>query len=334
MRTSKNSYLNSFDAFNGEPTSSWVYVNWELLYVPQYRSQPRLAISLPLMRSPAHVMNQCYDKIPIFYKNVIFFVEPISRQTYPDAPVQNCSDRIKNLFQFDMEDENSWFTITPTLEHRKRPPVFGPKDITPVYRRAFGEAGDVVIYTRAQLSEFSDKILISAASRKALQKFSRELVVPNAEIHGPEQNSYYAPRTDFYVDKMISPSYVKNQFMDTFGSVAYVLEFCGIYFSCFLFIKLIVDLIVMILRHKEINRFTGASLGFGETILSTSYKLFLTSILTSVFNPRAPLLQALEAEPRATRIEDETRYPVDENKKKKEHLYPMVLCSNTALSPV
>ena len=180
-----------------------------------------------LMRSPPHVMNQCYDKIPIFYKNAIFFVDPITRQTYPDAQVQNCSDRIKNLFQFDMEDENSWFTITPTLEHRKRPAVFGPKDVTPVSRRAFGGAGDAGIYTRAQLSEFWDNILISAASRKALQKFSRELIVPNTAIHGPEQYSY-APPTDFYVDNMISPSYFKNQFMDTFGSVAYVLEFCGI----------------------------------------------------------------------------------------------------------
>ena len=160
----------------------------------------------PLMRSPPHVMNQSYDKIPIFYKNAIFFVDPITRQTYPDAQVQNCSDRTKNLFQFDMEDENSWFTITPTLEHRKRPAVFGPKDVTPVSRRAFGGAGDAGIYTRAQLSEFWDNILISAASRKALQKFSRELIVPNTAIHGPEQYSYYAPRTDFYVDNMISPA--------------------------------------------------------------------------------------------------------------------------------
>ena len=68
----------------------------------------------PLMRSPPHVINQCYDKIPIFYKNASFFVDPITRQSYPHAQVQNCSDRIKNLFQFDMEYENSWFTITPT----------------------------------------------------------------------------------------------------------------------------------------------------------------------------------------------------------------------------
>ena len=164
-------------------------------------------------------------------------------------------------------------------------------------------------------------MLISAASRKALQKFSRELIFPNTAFHGAEHYSYYASRTDFYVDNMISPSYFKNQFMETFGSVAYVLEFCGIYFFCFLFIKLIVDLIVLILRHMEINRLTGASLGFGKTLLSASYNLFLTSILMSFFKPQAPLLQALEPEPTPTRIEDETRDPVVENEEKEEHLY-------------
>ena len=93
----------------------------------------------PLMRSPSHVMNQCIDKNPIFNKNAIFFVDLITRETYPDAQLPNCSDRLKNVFKFDMEVENSWFIITPTLKHRKRPAVFGPKKATPVYRRAFGE---------------------------------------------------------------------------------------------------------------------------------------------------------------------------------------------------
>ena len=208
------------------------------------------------------------------------------------------------------------------------------QNVTVVSRRAFGGAAEAGIYTRAQLSEFWDNILIRAASRRRLQKFSGELIVPNSAIHGPEQYSYYAPRTDFYVDNMISPSYFKNQFMDTFGSIAYVLELCGIYSSCFLFIKLIVDLIVMILRHMEINRLTGASLGFGKTFLSASYNLILTSILTSVFNPQAPLLQALELEPTPTRTEDETRDPVDENRKKEEHFYPVVHHPTMALSPV
>ena len=209
--------------------------------------------------------------------------------------------------------------------------VVGPKDVTPVSRSAFGGTGDVGIYTRAQLAEFWDKILISAASRKALQKLSRELIIPNTAIHGPEQYSCYAPRTDLYVDNIISPTYFKNQFMDIFGSVAYVLEFFGKYFFSFLFIKLIVDLIVMILRHMEFNRLTGASPEIGKTLLSASYNLFLTSILTSVFNP---LLQTLEPDTTPTRIEDDTKDPLDENNKKEEHLYPIVHCPTTALSPV
>ena len=84
----------------------------------------------------------------------------------------------------------------------------------------------------------------------------------------------------------------------------------------------------------EINRLTGASLGFGKTLLSASYNLFLTSIPTSVFNPQAALLRALEPEPAPTGKEDKTRDPVEENKKKEEHLYPIVHCPTTVLSPV
>ena len=47
MRTRGNPNINYPDALNGKPTSSRLYANWESLYVPQYRWQPRLAISLP-----------------------------------------------------------------------------------------------------------------------------------------------------------------------------------------------------------------------------------------------------------------------------------------------
>ena len=90
----------------------------------------------------------------------------------------------------------------------------------------------------------------------------------------------------------------------------------------------------MILQHSEINCLTGASLGFRKTLLRASYNLFLTSILTSVLNHQAPILRALEPEPRPTRKEDETRDPADENKKKEEHLFPIVQCPTLALSPV
>ena len=90
----------------------------------------------------------------------------------------------------------------------------------------------------------------------------------------------------------------------------------------------------MALRHSETQRFTGASLGFGKTLLSASYNLFLTFILTSVINPRTPVLRALEPEPTPAKLEDETRDPAHENKKKEEHLYPIAHHPTTALFPV
>ena len=47
MRIRENPNINYPDALNGKPTSSRLHANWDLLYVRQYRWQPRLAISLP-----------------------------------------------------------------------------------------------------------------------------------------------------------------------------------------------------------------------------------------------------------------------------------------------
>ena len=93
--------------------------------------------SCPQVRSPLHTLNQCYDKIPVLYKGQIQFVDPITRQTLPDALPQNCSDPIKNLFQMDMDQKDSWYSLTPEITHRNRPAVFAPKHISPFTTQKF-----------------------------------------------------------------------------------------------------------------------------------------------------------------------------------------------------
>ena len=277
----------------------------------------------PESHSPLHTMNRCYDRIPIFYKGVVAFVDPITRQTYPNANAQNCSDRIKNLFQLDMEDKDSWFTLTPSPEHRDRPAIFGPKDIQPMITRSFPGSQDAGMYTPKQLSEFWDNILISAASRNALQKFSRELITPSMAHSGPESFAYYAPRTDFYVDGMISPDYFKNQFLETFGKISYVLELCGAYFGAFLFIKFVIDITVLVFRYFELRHLTGNTLSFTKTLLSASYNLFFTSVLTSVFTPRAPYEDSVE-DKNAKTEDNGKEVELQALKNKEESLYPSV----------
>ena len=249
----------------------------------------------PLVQSPLHTMNQCYDRIPIVYEGQIQFVDPITQQTQPAANIENCTDRIKNLFQFNMDQEDSLYTLTPGIVHQDRSAVFGPKDVSPVAVHSFPESHDAGLYTR-KLSSFWDSILNSAASRNALKKFSQKLIVFSNNNKNPDSFPYYAPGTDCFVDNMISPGYFKDKFMDKFGPVSYVLEHCGIYFSVFFFFKLIIDNVVMVIRHLEITKMTGSSLGFGKTLPSAPYNTFLRSFLTSMYDPRAPTVAALEEE--------------------------------------
>ena len=195
---------------------------------------------------------------------------------------------------------------------------------------------DAGMYTRNELRGFWDNIPINAASRTALKKFSQNLISYSTPSEGSEGLHYYTPRTEFYVDKMISPEYFKDRFMDTFGPVAYVLEHCGIYFSVFLFFKPIIDVVVMVIRHLEISKMTGASLGFGKTLLNASYNIFLMSVLISKYDPRATTLAVVEEERKTLYSEEELTDMRNDTKIKEEHIYPVMSPArfNQAVTPI
>ena len=269
-----------------------------------------------------------------FFRGQNQFADPITRQTYPHAMTQNCSDRIKNVFQLHMDQEDSWYTLTPGIVHQDKPAIFGPQDISPVASHTFTGSQDAGMYTRNEPKGFWDRIFINAASRTVLKKFSQNLIVYTTAKEGTDGSRYYTPRTEFFVDKMIPPGYFKDQFLDTFGPVVYVHEHCGNYFSVFLFIKLIIDSVVMIVRYMEIDKLTGSTLGFDKTFLSASYNIFLTSVLTSMYSPLAPALAAVEHMDVSPCVENDMHEVKEEAKKKDEHLYPAMSTATLSLSPV
>ena len=61
---------------------------------------------------------------------------------------------MKNLFQFDMDQEDSWYTLTPGIVHQDKPAVFGPKEVSPVAVHSFPGSQDAGMYTRNELSSF------------------------------------------------------------------------------------------------------------------------------------------------------------------------------------
>ena len=225
-----------------------------------------------------------------------------------------------------MDQEDSWFLLTPGIVHQDKPAIFGPKEVTHVAGHSLTGSQDAGLYTRRELRAFWDNFLVNAASRSALKNFLQNLIFYSASRKGPDGPHYYAPRTEFYVDKMTSPEYFRNNLMDTCRPIAYVFEHCGIYFSVFLFPKLIIDPIVLVIRHMEIKKLTGASIGFDKTLLSASYNIFVTSVLTSVFDPHAPFLAAIEQNkinPKLGGELKEMRTEEDPNTGD-EHLYPIM----------
>ena len=182
------------------------------------------------------------------------------------------------------------------------------------------------MYTRSELRGFWDNMLINAASRTALKKSSENLIIYSTPQAGSDGFHYDTPRTQFYVDKMISPEYFYpqktvlwiplDQLLTSLNTVQFT--------SRSLFLKLIIDLIVMIERLMEINKMTGASLGFGKTLLSASYKVFMTSVLTSMYNPQATSLISDTPKKVDSRVNIELYEMREDAKKKEKHLYAMV----------
>ena len=94
----------------------------------------QLSLALPL---PTSSFTTSYDE-PVIRPGPDFLRRPfpirwlITRQTHPVANLKNCTDCIKNLFQFDMDPEDSWYTLTLGIVHQDSSGVFAAKDVSPV----------------------------------------------------------------------------------------------------------------------------------------------------------------------------------------------------------
>ena len=92
----------------------------------------------------------------------------------------------------------------------------------------------------------------------------------------------------------------------------------------------------MVIPQLEITKMTGATLGFGKTLLSASHNIFLMSVLTSLYDPLAPTHATVEEERKTLCNEEQLQGMRDDNKKKMEHTYPVMSPAqfNYAVTPI
>ena len=56
-----------------------------------------------------------------------------------------------------------------------------------------------------------------------------------------------------------------------------------IYFALFLFIKLLIDVIIVVVEVFQVHKLTGRTVGFSKVLLAALCNLFFLSIITSIF---------------------------------------------------
>ena len=121
-------------------------------------------------------MEQCYNRIPIMYKETIRFFYPITRQTFQSADLQDCSDKHLNLFHLDVDDDKSWIELTPQITRVTGPYLFKPKEIVQQIKYSLASSQGASFYFYAEMQKFWNMVSDNSEMKGILQKVSRSFL--------------------------------------------------------------------------------------------------------------------------------------------------------------
>ena len=249
------------------------------------------------------------------YLNKIHFVDPITGKTYTSAEERSCVDKHDNLFQWDIEDDNSWVELTPGITRVKGPSVFEP-NIAPqrLTKHKFQDRDEIYLFTDQELKKLWRGNKFNSELKNAIQTFSKELVASQDNFKSEDRPHLNYPMRTLYLDSFISLNFFDNRYIELFGYTQFILEQCGIYFAAFLFLNFIIQIVVTIVKALQIHKITGASVDFVKIISFATYNILFTSIMTSIFKNET----TNEKQP------DDDEHLVTETKKTHFNLYPHI----------
>ena len=177
----------------------------------------------PEFHSTLQILSKCYNRIPILYEDEIHFVDPISRQTFTKAGEQLCSDKSSNLFQLDVDDDNSWVELTPQITKVRGPALFKPHRVIQQIANIITASIQASIYTYKEMMAFWNSINFNSNMKGVLKHFTKSLLNSRESFSNISGTNYYNSRT-IYLVSFFSLDFFNNQFVDTFGKIQYIIE--------------------------------------------------------------------------------------------------------------
>ena len=137
------------------------------------------------------------------------------------------------------------------------------------------------MFTPKQMKNFWDNIIHASASDTVLKKLTRTILTQGntVRISDPGNLERLLSLDDrLLMDHLLTPSFFVDKFKETFGLLGYYIQCLGNFFACFLLVKFLIDVVVIVLRGLEIRKVSGATFGFVRTMLGATFHLFVLSL--------------------------------------------------------
>ena len=244
----------------------------------------------PKFLSSLRVLDKCYDRIPILFEGTTKFLDPITRQTYEIASETHCSGENTKVFQLDLENnDTSWYQLLPGPMLFNKLLVFKSFELGQITQFPTFDTGRAEMYTPKQRKNFWDDIIHASASDTVLRKLTRTIMTQGntVRISDPGNLERFLRLDDrLWMDYFLMPSIFADKFKETFGLLGYHFQFLGIFLACFLLIKFVMDVVVIVLRRFELRKVSCATFGFVRTMLGATFHLLTLSQKTPMANVR------------------------------------------------
>ena len=92
----------------------------------------------PYFLSPLYKADRCFDRIPIYFKDTLKYVDPTTRQTNDYALIIACDINPRNIIELDPDsDYQDFYILGPKPIKRKPPLVFTSSQIKTTIRPNF-----------------------------------------------------------------------------------------------------------------------------------------------------------------------------------------------------
>ena len=238
----------------------------------------------PHFLSPLYEGDKCFDRIPIYYRDTVMFIDPITRQTFNYATPISCDNNPQNVIALD-PDLDEHYVLTPKPVLRANPKLFKPNQIQTAISPNTFTAQDAGIYSNAELTNFWNRVLFTKHSDTTLKLLGKAIsydFLASSAMH-PENyrssrkgdNPYGVLRIGLHdqilnLAPLFAPDWFADAFIALFGFPCYILTQCGIYFSTFLFLQTVFSFLLKFLKsismkyklHENITFLASFAYGF------------------------------------------------------------------------